>query len=150
MGRRAGSGNRGGVVDIGLIQPGVYAKPFFSNAVKYIPRGRRRVRPQAPLSVPSRLGERKENYFGPGRDTGIKLNALYTSGPGHPPETASLPGIGGRACAAENALGRNGPGHGPLLASDEVVRACTAAWKAYEATSLGKTVFFILHHGPRL
>ncbi|MFP5259899.1 MAG: sensor histidine kinase, partial [Acidobacteriota bacterium] len=113
------------VVDIGLISQ-VYAN-LFSNAVKYTREvvdtatGQRR-------RFISFGWERKENFFGPGRD-GIKLN-VFTSGPPIPPETAAH--LFEEGVRGENASGEYGTGHG-LYFIREVVRLHGGV-EGYEAT----------------
>lgn len=128
------------VVDIGLISQ-VYAN-LFSNAVKYTREvtdasGRKR-------RFISFGWERKENFFGPGRD-GIKLN-VFTSGPPIPPETAAH--LFEEGVRGENASGEYGTGHG-LYFIREVVRLHGGV-EGYEATSLGNNFFFILPMEPVL
>ena len=128
------------VVDIGLVSQ-VYAN-LFSNAVKYTREvtdtaGRKR-------RFISFGWERKENFFGPGRD-GIKLN-VFTSGPPIPPETAAH--LFEEGVRGENASGEYGTGHG-LYFIREVVRLHGGV-EGYEATSLGNNFFFILPMDPVL
>jgi len=128
------------VVDIGLISQ-VYAN-LFSNAVKYTREvvdgsGRKR-------RFISFGWERKENFFGPGRD-GIKLN-VFTSGPPIPPETAAH--LFEEGVRGENASGEYGTGHG-LYFIREVVRLHGGV-EGYEATSLGNNFFFVLPMDPIL
>jgi signal transduction histidine kinase len=128
------------VVDIGLVSQ-VYAN-LFSNAVKYT----REVTDEAGRKrrFLSYGWERKENYFGPGRD-GIKLN-VFTSGPPIPPETAAH--LFEEGVRGENASGEYGTGHG-LYFIREVVRLHGGV-EGYEATSLGNNFFFILPMDPVL
>jgi signal transduction histidine kinase len=128
------------VVDIGLVSQ-VYAN-LFSNAVKYTREvldadGRKR-------RFISYGWERKEHFFGPGRD-GIKLN-VFTSGPPIPPETAAH--LFEEGVRGENASGEYGTGHG-LYFIREVVRLHGGV-EGYEATSLGNNFFFILPMEPVL
>lgn len=128
------------VVDIGLISQ-VYAN-LFSNAVKY-------TREVTDASGQKRRfisfgWERKEHFFGPGRD-GIKLN-VFTSGPAIPPETASH--LFEEGVRGENASGEYGTGHG-LYFIREVVRLHGGV-EGYEATSLGNNFFFVLPLDPVL
>lgn len=127
------------VVDIGLISQ-VYAN-LFSNAVKYTREvcdsasGQRR-------RFISFGWERKDNFFGPGRD-GIKLN-VFTSGPVIPPETAAH--LFEEGVRGENASGEYGTGHG-LYFIREVVRLHGGV-EGYEATDLGNNFFFVLPMDP--
>lgn len=127
------------VVDIGLVSQ-VYAN-LFSNAVKYT----REV--ADPASGQRRRfisfgWERKENFFGPGKD-GIKLN-VFTSGPAIPPETAAH--LFEEGVRGENASGEYGTGHG-LYFIREVVRLHGGV-EGYEATALGNNFFFVLPMDP--
>jgi len=126
------------VVDIGLVSQ-VYAN-LFSNAVKYT----REVGDAAgnKRRFISFGWERKENFFGPGRD-GIKLN-VFTSGPVIPPETAAH--LFEEGVRGENASGEYGTGHG-LYFIREVVRLHGGV-EGYEATNLGNNFFFILPMDP--
>ena len=126
------------VVDIGLVSQ-VYAN-LFSNAVKYtrevLDEGGNKRR------FISFGWERKEHFFGPGRD-GIKLN-VFTSGPQIPPETAAH--LFEEGVRGENASGEYGTGHG-LYFIREVVRLHGGV-EGYEATPLGNNFFFVLPMDP--
>ncbi len=126
------------VVDIGLVSQ-VFAN-LFSNAVKYT----REVTDGAgnKRRFLSFGWERKENFFGPGRD-GVKLN-VFTSGPPIPPETAAH--LFEEGVRGENASGEYGTGHG-LYFIREVVRLHGGV-EGYEATPLGNNFYFILPIDP--